>query len=99
MIASERFFRVGIDAAGTGTAPHQEGHAQSDDQHDAHADEHGEDRSRRSRDGEERRSGHDERAPADHAAEGHSQYVDRIQIPVQCFLVDSVLHILLSNLR
>ena len=98
MIPSEGLLGIGIDPAGDGRASHEIGEAAADDQHDRHADEHGDQRAGGSRHREEGVSGHGERSPAHHDAEGHRPDVKRGEISVQGFY-RFLLFIHFSNLK
>ena len=71
MVAPEDLFRVGINAARSGAPLHQKGEVKADYQHNQCADRHCDDRACGACDRQERRAGHDKRAPSDHAAECH----------------------------
>ena len=93
MIPSECFLGIGIYPAGDGAASHQVGEVTGNNQHDDHADRHGNHGPCRSRDREEGVAGHGKHAPADHAAEGHPPHVEFGQVAVQGFRWRKLVHV------
>ena len=95
VVEAEGLFRVGISAARVGVAIHHVVVVRADDEHHRRADEYAERGAERTRYRQKGRAGHDERAPADAAAEGERPNSHRGEISVESFALDFRSHILL----